>query len=725
MRECLDFVANRLQQCLVEQSTDNFNVFVRKITNRAILLQFARDARLISTRDASDWIAFLCSESCSPGLEVRARRALPDTLLRLSRLLDDIVDFTTVECDQLQLAFEPFIWKRQFIDRGAVQWVSAAAHRKSTGAFYTPRFIADYIVDGVLTGPCDAPRVLDPSCGSGRFLLAAFDCLLDRHVANHGTADLSAAFEYLKTCIHGVDIDLYAVEVARTVLMYRAMRWSAETASATPPTSDLLSHVLSSFENIAHANLLTNRALGEPVDASDRYPWLGEPFDAVIGNPPYRRERDSKLLMDEIAITPLGQRFRTARMDLWYYFVHRAHELLRPGGLVSFIVNSYWMAGTGAEKLIQQFRSELHLQEILEFGSLKIFQGVNGRHLVFLARKTNDIGATSIRRPTPPFDTSARAFVEHVDSADESLKTVDELFGGVSKFPSIDRACHEHMELGRLGRIRQGIAENPASINRRTNHRFDHQWEIGQGVFVLSQVELDALHLDDHERSLVRPYHQLRDLGRYFLAAECSHYLIYSTKHTCPDITQFPKLQRHLSRFREITAARRETRNGSNAWWHLHWPRDESLWIAPKLISIQMGARPGFVVARTPVYTSFSTNVFLPSDCDEDLDYIAAVMNSETLRHWFKHHAKRRGVGLDISGGILAKAPLRRIDFSSSEDTALHNQLAAAARRLAKLTNRISQLELPDDDRLCVERARLEEQIDAAVRRLYDRGLAT
>src|SRR6185503_6653749 len=71
-------------------------------------------------------------------------------------------------------------------------------------------------------------------------------------------------------------------------------------------------------------------------------------FDLVIGNPPYLRERDSKREFDRIAHSPLGKRWRTARMDLWHYFLHRGLDLLKPGGRLSFIVNSYWTSSTAA-----------------------------------------------------------------------------------------------------------------------------------------------------------------------------------------------------------------------------------------------------------------------------------------------------------------------------------------------------------------------------------------
>src|SRR5205823_1721803 len=129
------------------------------------------------------------------------------------------------------------------------------------------------------------------------------------------------------------------------------------------------------------------------------------------------------------------------------------------------------------------------------------------------------------------------------------------------------RLIESHPELRTLGIVRQGIAENPASINRKVNSRFGDRWTIGEGVFTLTKDELARLRLGANERSLLRPYHDLRDLGRYYLATDPSLTLIYSTKRTCADISRYPKLCAHLERFRPIMEGRRETLKGSNDWW--------------------------------------------------------------------------------------------------------------------------------------------------------------
>ena len=105
---------------------------------------------------------------------------------------------------------------------------------------------------------------------------------------------------------------------------------------------------------------------------------------------------------------------------------------------------------------------------------------------------------------------------------------------------------------------------------------------LGAGVFALSAPELEALHVPQGERGLLRPYHDLKDIGRNWLGNP-SLTLIYSSTYTCPDINANPTHRRHLEQYKDIMLQRRETLKGANEWWHLHRPRDENIWRSPKV----------------------------------------------------------------------------------------------------------------------------------------------
>ena len=106
--------------------------------------------------------------------------------------------------------------------------------------------------------------------------------------------------------------------------------------------------------------------------------------------------------------------------------------------------------------------------------------------------------------------------------------------------------------------------------------------------------------------------------------------MLYLTRHTAPHLSDFPNIAAHLERFRPILELRRETRDGKCAWWHLHWPREEKIFVRPRVLSVQMGERPQFVFAEPPTFVGFSINVILPGKAPGfSLEVLTGILNSD------------------------------------------------------------------------------------------------
>jgi len=622
--------------------------------------------------------------------------------------------------DWLGEVHQYLLW-RTLTRSGGGGWKAAAAsaRRRAGGVYYTPGYVAEYIARRCLAGRGEPargdcrpendrpgrPAVLDPACGCGRFLLSGCRQLLQRfgHLGDaqrrHRVAGL----------LHGVDVDCEAVLVARRGLWLEL----AGPLESAAQRAALLGELT---RNVVCGDALTGPELAGREST----------FDVVLGNPPYRRERYARELLERVGRTEFGRRYRAARMDLWYYFVHRGVELLRPGGRLAFIVSAYWTSSRGASKLIETLRREVRIEEIFSLGSRPIFPHVAGRHMILSLVKDRSDRPTTIKtaagdstRPAEPLLTGKAPLVIFHKGREELFRQ-----GRIDLEPPAGEWLEKLARLprlGSLGRIRQGIAENPATVTRRAAGRHGNRWDVGEGVFSLGPDEVEQLALDEREQRLLRPYHDPCDLGRYHLAAVPSRVLIYSTARTWPEEADYPRLGRHLGRFRPLMEARRETRRGTRRWWQLHWPREAGLWRSPKLVALQMARRPSFAVARQPVYVSFSVNVFLPhADRPEDLAYFAAVLNSRLLWKWFRHCGKRRGVGLEINGHVLAEAPIVPMDFARPADRTRHDRLVQLADRMRRLTSQVKQATgQPARKRLLAELDRTEQQIDALIYRLY------
>jgi hypothetical protein len=148
-------------------------------------------------------------------------------------------------------------------------------------------------------------------------------------------------------------------------------------------------------------------------------------------------------------------------------------------------------------------------------------------------------------------------------------------------------------------------------------------------------------------------------VGRYRLADQPTHFVLYLTRRTAPQLDDFPNIADHLARFRPILERRRETREGKCAWWHLHWPREEEIFRQPRILSVQMGQRPQFAFAERPTFVGFSINLILPGRAPGlPLEVLTGILNSDLARRWFERHAKRRGVNLEINAHVLREFPV-------------------------------------------------------------------
>ena len=262
--------------------------------------------------------------------------------------------------------------------------------RKAGGVYYTPRYIVDYIVANTVgkllenKTPVEAAelKIVDPACGSGSFLLGAFQYLLDWHIhwyldhdpekwAKGKSPALVAADgkswklttakkkEILVNNIHGVDIDAQAVEVTKLSLLLKVLE--AESGQLSLGLERVLPDL---GKNIQCGNSLigpdyyANEQL-TMFDDAERYrvnafDWhsafpaifANGGFDAVIGNPPYVFGRDWKSLgISENEKIYFKQKYSSSsyQLDMFSIFIELASIITKYSGFIGQIVPNVWL----------------------------------------------------------------------------------------------------------------------------------------------------------------------------------------------------------------------------------------------------------------------------------------------------------------------------------------------------------------------------------------------
>jgi adenine-specific DNA-methyltransferase len=188
-----------------------------------------------------------------------------------------------------------------------------------------------------------------------------------------------------------------------------------------------------------------------------------------------------------------------------------------------------------------------------------------------------------------------------------------------------------------------------------------HQLPVGSGVFVLSEQELKSLELPTDEMVYLKKFYDEREVHSFAIREQSRKYLLYLTRANCPDISNFPTLENHLKKYMQIMQDRRETKNGSNQWYQLHWPREPRYFEQPKIVLPGMFDSPPAGYQEEPGYFGLSSNIIINKDNQFELKYLLGLLNSSFANYWFKKHGKKRGVGVDIGVTKLKEFPVKDV----------------------------------------------------------------
>lgn len=306
---------------------------------------------------------------------------------------DSPYEFSVIPASILGQVYEQFLGKVILLDNKHNATVEEKPEvRKAGGVYYTPEYIAEYIVNNTVGNLVEGKtpkevatlRVLDPACGSGSFLLVAYDFLLGWHrnwyqdhdpeghaarknppiyrvllPAVPGETEATTVWRLttaekkriLLANIYGVDIDRQAVEVTKLSLLLKMLEGESEQTlgkqmklmhdRVLPDLGNNIkcgNSLISSdfYDDHANATLdLPERQRINAFDWEDEFPTIMKNggFDAVIGNPPYGAE------LTTAERQYLDAKFQIGNNDTAALFmVMQLQELLTKNALGGFIV---------------------------------------------------------------------------------------------------------------------------------------------------------------------------------------------------------------------------------------------------------------------------------------------------------------------------------------------------------------------------------------------------
>ena len=601
--------------------------------------------------------------------------------------------------------------------------------RKAGGVYYTPSYIVDYIVAQTVgkllenRAPTDPEKIviLDPACGSGSFLLGAYDYLLRWHLqwylsnepekwakkpgppiyqiivqgSNEAHYRLTARERKRIVIDHifGVDLDAQAVEVTKFSLALKVL----EGETAENIDNALKNHNERGLPDLG-SNIKCGNSLIEPdfyspadpdewqrrnaLDDDERarindFNWRAQfpaifkagGFDAVIGNPPYVQARSGQLAAMDKAY--YETKFETAeyQLNLYALFLEKGVTLLRKGGSMGFIVPNYWLSTDYDARLREFLFRQNQVRELVNV--YKVFEDATVDTLIIVAAPGQGDAAQTIA----------------VKSVDRAFKSISERLSAVAKR---EFAYQKTVQ----------ISELPSDVRLSFSASFELRGERTLADFCVAKFGM-------------KPYQQGK--GKPPQTREMVNQKTFNSK-TQQDDSYKPLLR--------AGGVQRYSLDWEGDWIrygaHLAEPRSPELFSGPRLLLQRIVSRPRLDGTWTNENFVCNTDVITlktrPDAKDApDLKYIAGILFSSICGFVIK----TQNVNLDraafpkINTNTLASFPLPKFDQTR------HDQIVQLVETMLQLHADLSGASGAQKAALVKRIVTTDGQIDALVYRLY------
>lgn len=590
--------------------------------------------------------------------------------------------------------------------------------KKAGGVYYTPDYIVEYIVKNTIgeiikdktPAQVEKIKILDPACGSGSFLIAAYQYLLDWHLNYYITNEpenwkkgnnpkifdskngvqltLKERKKILLNNIFGVDIDKNAVEVTKLSLLLKVLEYEGQEVQQRELFQerilpDLHLNIKCGNSLIGSEILNNNDEIGlVELQKINPFDWAQEfsdilsngGFDVIIGNPPYLKEYTDTTQFHLVRESNLN-RYYEGKMDLWYLFACRSIDLLKENGYHSFIATNNWITNAGASILRNKILLETSIQKFIDFSDFKVFQTASIQTMIYVITKSSKKANHSINyikvldKNISPND--LKDFIlnnnQNYKKSFEYFKTSlsrneykDKTFTFVNSIYSdiLNRIKNDKAYFLNNNDVAQGIV--PPQDFVIASHLAilkNDSIKKGDGIFVISESEFKALNLSKAEETIVKPYYTTNELQRYYGNPDNKYFVIYTDKEARENIKKYPNIKAHLDKFKKIITSDFKP-------YGLHRARDKKFFEGEKIISLRKTSVPTFTFTDFPCYVSQTYFVIKPEN--KNLKYLTGLLNSKVVHFWLYYKGKKQGDQLQIDKAPLLEIPL--MDANNKND---------------------------------------------------------
>lgn len=642
-------------------------------------------------------------------------------------------DFSVIASDTLGSIYEQYLENILKTTPKRAKLEKSKVHRKEQGIYYTPSFIVDYIVKNTLgeyikthtSEEIKNVKILDPACGSGSFLIRAYQELENYWKENSDFAQLSLdsdefyskRVEILKNNIFGVDLDPKAVEIAQLNLLLQI----SESKQRLP----ILQNNIRVGNSLIDDPNVSNRAFVWDEVFSEIMKKGG--FDLVMGNPPYVRiqnlnEKESEFFSNHFESA-------TKNYDIYVLFVEKSLKLLNRNGMIGFIIPSKFVNadyGIGLRDVISKRKS---LRAVVDFKDIQIFgTATNYTCLLFLNNSDNERFVYQYPRDRNSFSLSQLSDRDSLKKFELEIPTTGNtwVLSDSNSSSLIKKLSAIETKLGGLCKnIFQGLVTGADSI-----YFVRIVSDFGETVRVKNIKDGNEF---DLERSILKKLLKGKDIRKWSVVWE-GYYVLYPYKVETGKAglipiseieTEYPLTYKYLKNYESKLRSREEDRFEKETNWH-QFGRLQNIekFEQTKIMTQVLASHNTFAYDGNDEYyfvgggNAGGYGIVLRDEYKDLYHYLLALLNSKVLEFYLKNTSTPfRGGYFSYGKRFIERLPIPLPDNSSpTEITQLSKKLLEQNETIASRGNKLTD----EADRTLTEIEYSTKQLNNLIYALYE-----
>lgn len=410
-----------------------------------------------------------------------------------------------------------------------------------------------------------------------------------------------------------------------------------------------------------------------------------DPYDVVIGNPPYIRWKNLEPeLKTELESSALWNKYFNSLCDYLYIFVLKSIEQLVDEGELIFICTEYWMNTTHSVSLRNYMMQHGFISEIYHFKEAPLFEGVSASFIIFRYVKSKQKKATIDLYRYTRDDEPSFSELSSLSCFEKEL---------VPQF-SINKRwlLASESRQASLVSFEMRCAKGAKNLfSEKELYRIGDYCDIGNGMVsgldkAFNITAVSSLNKQENDSTI--KVLKAKDLGFYKPMSESRYFFIRERITEEEFMSRMPHVYNHMVDYKE-GLEKRYNYGKDIRYWEFIFPRNLNLFLRPeKRIFVPCKERVSnknhfrFVLVSSDFFPLQDvTGILLKPSCRESVEYVTAYLNNSRVFEWLGFKGIVKGDIVEFSEAPIASIPYRPINWQDSAQVELHNRITDSVKK--------------------------------------------